>query len=92
MDEATQARLLADARQKVKDGRQAVDALGRLVEVKGRAFYQAVILAYGDLDNEYVRECRDDLMKVTTEVREAIATDAARTEMIELLLDRIGDA
>ncbi len=68
-----------------------MEALGRLVESKGRALVEAVILAQGDLSNDYVRGCRDDLMKVTVEVKEAIATDEARTEMIELLLARIAD-
>ena len=92
MDEDTQTQLLADARQKVKDGRQEIESLGRLIESKGQAFYQAVILAHGDLNHEYVRDCRDDLMEAADGVRKAIAADSARTEMIELLLSRIGDA
>jgi hypothetical protein len=78
--------MLDEAHRLEQSARRAMTALEQNAEAKGKLLYQAVILAHGNLAHEYVRECCDDLMKAATELREAIATHEARSEMRDMIL------
>lgn len=89
--EASEAmrRMLDEAHRLERAGRLAVQALEKRAEDLGKNLYETIILVYGDLDHEEVRACRDDMMKAVTELREAVATREARSEMRDMILAQV---